>query len=322
MEENVRWSLSEFLNLVELRSQCWCYLTLDGVSGFSIPHNETVSFYAVLAGSAQLSGVSGGTLKLQAGDAVMILSGEAHALRTKTGSRVEALPFLTSNEYADAPPRFSLGAGGAATEILASRLKVRWPGGQHPRVIPAVFKMRIDDGLVNFTRLLSKTNGNGAMAVLTHAANLLFIDAFRDHPECRAAFQEFSLHDPISRVLQYMEMHCSDDWTVEALARKVGMGRSNFAARFTEEIGVSPMTYIAEQRMRKAALILEKTDMKITEISEKVGYKSEAAFIRRFAARFGMTPGEMRKRAREERGRNDELYFETLSDARSGRAHS
>jgi AraC-like DNA-binding protein len=38
--------------------------------------------------------------------------------------------------------------------------------------------------------------------------------------------------------------------------------------------------------------------MKIAEVAERVGYRSEAAFIRRFSTCFGITPGELRKRVR------------------------
>ena len=31
------------------------------------------------------------------------------------------------------------------------------------------------------------------------------VSAFREHPQCRSAFQEFDLHDPVSRAQQYIE---------------------------------------------------------------------------------------------------------------------
>jgi AraC-like DNA-binding protein len=126
----------------------------------------------------------------------------------------------------------------------------------------------------------------------------MFVTAFRDHAQCRAAFQDFSLHDPISRARQYIQMHPFGPWTVEILARKVGMGRSNFASRFAGETGRTPMEYLSEERMKHAALFIEQTDMKVAEVGERVGYRSEAAFIRRFSTYFGFSPGELRRRKR------------------------
>jgi AraC-like DNA-binding protein len=295
----MRWSLSEFLNLVELRSQTWCFVGLGAASGFKIPHNDAIYFYALLEGSASLAGVAGRALELRAGDIAMVLSGEAHALRNQSQAETSKLEFLASGEYADAPASLTVGEGVPVTRLLAGRLKVRWPGGQHPRNVPLVLQTRTSDSVVNFSAILDKAVGSGATAILTRAATLMFVDAFRDHPQSHTAFEEFSFHDPVSRAQQYIETHPFTPWTVEILAHKVGMGRSNFAMRFAREIGRTPMEYLSDQRMTHAALFLEKTDMKIAEIGERVGYRSEAAFIRRFTSRFGLSPGEMRKRSRQ-----------------------
>ena len=295
----MRWSLSEFLNLVDLRSQCWCFVELDSGRGFSLPSSETIYFYAVLEGTADIVGIVDETLELTAGDIVMVLSGEPHTLRNAKQCVTADLDFLRSGEYADTPPTFTVGRGFPATRLLAARLKVRWPGAQHPRSISSVLRLRADDELINFPKLLERATGSGAMALLTRAATMLFISAFRDHPKCRAAFQEFSRHDPMLRAQQYIQMHPFDKWTVEILARKVGMGRSNFATRFTKEVGRAPMEFLFEERMKHAALFLEKSDMKIAEIGKRVGYDSEAAFSRRFRGYFGVPPGELRRRHRE-----------------------
>jgi AraC-like DNA-binding protein len=294
----MRWSLSEFLNLVELRSQTWCYVTLDCMSGFSVQHCEEVYFYAVLEGMAHVAGVGGGTIELRAGDIAMVLSGEAHAVRSHKKCKTGSVDFLTSGEYADAPPTLVVGGGVVMARLLAGKLKVRWPGGQHPRSIPAALTIRSSGDLVNFRLLLQKASGSGATALLTRAATLLFISAFRDHPQCRAAFQEFDLYDPVLRAQQYMQTHPFQAWTIEILASKVTMGRSNFAARFVREVGKTPMEFLSEERMKHAALFLEKTDMKVAEVGKRVGYSSEAAFIRRFTSCFGVTPGELRRRKR------------------------
>jgi len=294
----MRWSLSEFLNIIELRSQTWCYVGLSTGGGFKIPHNDVIYFYAALQGAADIAGVAGGTTRLRAGDVIMILSGEAHAIRDQPQSVTSNLDFLASGEYADAPANFTLGEGRPAGRILAGRLKVRWPGGQRPRALPPFLTAKTSDSIVNFAALLDKVPGEGATAVLTRAATLMFVTAFRDHPQCRAAFQDFSLHDPISRAQQYIQMHPFGAWTVEILARKVGMGRSNFASRFASDIGRTPMEYLSEERMKHAALFIEQTDMKVAEVGERVGYRSEAAFIRRFTTYFGFSPGELRRRKR------------------------
>src|SRR5882762_9339649 len=96
---SMRWSLSEFLNLVELRSQTWCYVGLSPMSGFAVPHGDDIYFYAALEGVANIAGVGTNTIELRAGDIVMALSGEAHAVRNHRKSKTTSLDFLTSGEY-------------------------------------------------------------------------------------------------------------------------------------------------------------------------------------------------------------------------------
>jgi AraC family transcriptional activator of mtrCDE len=170
---------------------------------------------------------------------------------------------------------------------------VRWPGGQAPAALPALLR-RSSDGLVDGRALVEAATGPGASAVLTRFAQLLFVEAFRKHPDCQAVFRDSNLHNPIARAVQYMEIHPFQHWTVEALARKVGMSRANFAARFVAETGKTPFDVLTAERMRLAAEFIRDTGLKVSEISERVGYRSESAFSRRFTDHFGMSPGSMR----------------------------
>lgn len=291
----IHWSLSEFLSLLVIRSQCWCFVELDEDAGFNVPHNNAILFYAVLGGEVGISGMPEGTLTLQAGDMAMIASGDAHAVRIRHDSKVEVLDFLCANEYVDMPARFKVGEGRSKARLLCSRLKVRWPAGQKPEVMPSVLRIKGENSAICTGKLEQLASKAGASVVLTRAAALLFTEAFRDYHECDALYRSFYKHDPILRARQFLELHPFHDWTVEALAHKVGMGRSNFATRFSLEVGRTPMELLTEERMKHAVRLLEKTDLKIAAISDYIGYRSEAAFSRRFTASYGVSPGKMRK---------------------------
>ena len=290
-----RWSLSEFLNMVELRGQTWCFVEMREWAGFRIPHNDAILFYAVLEGTAEIIGATPKPLELSSGDVVMVLLGNSHAVRGHRGSTPGVLEFLHHGEYCDVPPNIALGRGRATARLLCGRLKVRWPGGQHPPALPPILNLNVNESAVNFAALEPATRKSGAAAILTRAASLLFATAFRAHPQSEVIFRDSTLHEPIARARQVIETHPFTDWTVELLARKVGMGRSNFAARFVAEVGRTPMEFVTDERMKLAAQLLETSDLKIAEISERAGYHSEAAFSRRFTAHFGMSPGKMRK---------------------------
>ena len=87
-------------------------------------------------------------------------------------------------------------------------------------------------------------------------------------------------------------------WTVEALAREVGMSRSVFAERFASFVAAPPMEYLARWRLQRAATLLSTRAISIPETAAEVGYESEAAFNRAFK-RYDGQPPEMWRKNRE-----------------------
>ncbi len=293
------WSLSEFLNLLDLRGQTWCTVELRGSAGFNLPGDDGVTFYGVLKGAVRLAGVGGETMEIGAGQVRMILSGEAHALRSEPDSPTRVLDFLRHDQPVDMPPSFTLGQGELRARILCGRLKVNWPGGLRRTAMPSsvLISENILERELNVVRVetLQKFSvGAGSAALLTRLAALWLAITLRNHPLCPLLFRMSAANDPIAHALELVDADLASDWSVERMARKVGMSRSSFAARFTAEAGQTPMELLTERRMRAAADLLQSSRLKIAEISARVGYNSEAAFSRRFARFFGISPGHMR----------------------------
>ncbi|MCS7463507.1 helix-turn-helix domain-containing protein [Paenibacillus doosanensis] len=63
---------------------------------------------------------------------------------------------------------------------------------------------------------------------------------------------------------------------------------------FKKEMGINFSEYLAEYRMNMAKTWLETTNLKISEIAEKLNYTNTTAFIRTFRKIVGMTPGQYR----------------------------
>ena len=293
------WSLSDFLNLLDLRGQTWCIVELRGSAGFNLPGDDGVTFYGVIKGKARIAGVTGGTIELHQGQVQVILSGEAHAVRSETGSPTAVLDFLRHEQAVDTPPTFTIGTGPLAARVLCARLKVNWPAGLRRTAMPAsvLIEEQVLGNEINVVRtetLQRFSVGAGSTALLTRLAALWLAITLRNHPQCPLLFRMSASADPIAHALQLIDADIASDWSVERMARKVGMSRSSFAARFTAEVGQTPMELLTEKRMHAAADLLQHSRTKIAEISARVGYQSEAAFSRRFARFFGMSPGQMR----------------------------
>jgi AraC-like DNA-binding protein len=105
-----------------------------------------------------------------------------------------------------------------------------------------------------------------------------------------------ALADPaIGESLKRMHGDPAHDWTIEELAKVVGMSRSAFAARFAELVGEPPLHYLTHWRMTKAAQQLRESDTSISAIAEQVGYRSSAAFMKAFTRARGTGPGAYRR---------------------------
>jgi AraC-like DNA-binding protein len=104
------------------------------------------------------------------------------------------------------------------------------------------------------------------------------------------------LRDPhVGEALRLLHAHPIDDWTLDLLARKVGLSRTIFADRFAHYVGVSPMQYLARWRLQLASRLIEQPGTSIARAAAEVGYESEAAFHRAFKKFVGVPPGAWRK---------------------------
>jgi AraC-like DNA-binding protein len=86
------------------------------------------------------------------------------------------------------------------------------------------------------------------------------------------------------------------DWTLDRLAKDVGMSRSSLAERFTSFVGTPPMQYLQKWRLQIAASRLSDGASSIAAIGAEIGYESEAAFSRAFKKAVGVPPAEWRNR--------------------------
>lgn len=289
--------LSDMLGALDLGGRTWCYVDLGRTGGFSVPRGEAAFFHAVLHGALRVTSPGGGTISLNAGEAVFVLSGEAHALRVAPESAAPTLDFLREERGVDLPASIAIAGGEApVARVLSARLSLGLPSGVNRQALPSLLRLA-DSALLAPGALPRAGMGPGAAALLTRVAALMLVAELRGDPMCRAILSP-EKQDPIDAALALIAGNPSASWTVERLARSVGMGRSNFAAHFTGRVGRAPMEVVAEKRMEQAAQLLRSGTLKIAEISELAGYGSEAAFSRRFTRHFGCSPSQMREIAR------------------------
>jgi AraC-like DNA-binding protein len=99
----------------------------------------------------------------------------------------------------------------------------------------------------------------------------------------------------LEKAEQLMRAEPERRWTVAELARRAAMSRPVFARKFTAEFGRSPLRYLTELRMERAAELLRGSELGLAEIGERVGYASEFAFNRAFKRWSAVPPGTYRR---------------------------
>ncbi|MFD9031878.1 AraC family transcriptional regulator [Streptomyces sp. NPDC059567] len=101
-------------------------------------------------------------------------------------------------------------------------------------------------------------------------------------------------HPGISRALVVIATRFAEPWTIDSLAREVGMSRSAFTAAFRALVGESPARHLTSRRMQEAARLLTETSVPQSAVPARVGYQSAVGFHLAFRKWFGVTPGEHR----------------------------
>lgn len=97
--------------------------------------------------------------------------------------------------------------------------------------------------------------------------------------------------DMIELAKSFIGDHYSDPAiSLGAVAEFVNLSEKYFSTRFRKETGTSFVGYLTELRIKKAQEMIERTNMKIYEISEAVGYGSVEHFTRVFKKVTGRAP--------------------------------
>jgi len=174
--------------------------------------------------------------------------------------------------------------------------------------LPPIIKTGVPQGgdagwLGQFIRVAMTESADkraGGESVLAKLSELMFIEVVRRHLEALPPEQAgwlAGLRDPfVGKALSLMHAKPARNWTIEDLAKDVGLSRSVLAERFADLVGMPPMQYLAKGRMQIASGLLTGGNTNIAKVAAETGYGSEAAFSRAFKKLVGVPPSAWRHR--------------------------
>lgn len=102
------------------------------------------------------------------------------------------------------------------------------------------------------------------------------------------------LPGPMRKAVSLIEACAAGPLTVGDIAAAAGLSPSRLHVRFRAAMGMSPMRYLAAERVCRGAFLLETTDIPVAVVAQEVGYSDQSAFTRAFRREFGCPPVEYR----------------------------
>jgi AraC-like DNA-binding protein len=274
-----------------------------------VPGSEHVIDYHVVTSGSCWGGIVGEpAIHLEAGDVIVFPQGDAHVMSSAPGMRGTPDTEVYRRSDTQLPIAIHQNRGGSErSEVICGFLGCdARPFNPLLATLPRIIHVRrqaADDGVIaQFVRLAlaeSAARRPGGEVVLAHLSELLFVEVVRRH--LSTLQPEYSgwlagLRDEhVGRALGKIHQRAAHPWSLEKLAREVGVSRSALAERFAHFVGVPPMQYLAQWRMQLAATLLSSTAIGLAEMAERVGYGSEAALSRAFKRWVGVAPALWRQ---------------------------
>lgn len=101
--------------------------------------------------------------------------------------------------------------------------------------------------------------------------------------------------DPIEAAKEYMLKNVCAKINLDDVAQKLGLNSSYFSQLFKRETGQTFVEYRIHLRMETAKQLLEKSDLRIIDISSEIGYDDAPHFAKTFKKYTGISPKEYRQ---------------------------
>src|SRR5947209_2892928 len=248
-----------------------------------------------------------GAWRMVQGDIILLPHGDPHVIGDVPGRNPVRLDDLLAG--CELGPALAIRVGGEDpdTEILSGGYSLE-SAESDPifRHLPAAIHVSASvgessGGMQSALRLLATEVGEqrpGYQALVDRLVDMLLVYILRSwlasQPADLQGWLQALRHPQIGEAVCLLHRYPERRWTVEGLARAVGMSRSAFAREFKELTGEAPLGYLNVWRMEQAAGLLRRSSLSLAQIAERIGYDSEYSFGKAFKRARQVSPGRYR----------------------------
>lgn len=257
----------------------------DHMSGYIPFHwHDEFQFVFILEGEAEFH-INEKILNIQQGDGVFINSGCLHMAKDANGTTCTYIclnvspHFITANELFTTFVHPYMHA--SQTPFILFNRKDGWPNRIYQciqiiqRLIeqtPAYYELELNIQLITIWKCLLQNRFQ-----LTYDA--------RKHDR----------NERMKHMLNWIHEHYHEKVLLQDIAREGQLSRSECCRYFNDILKKSPIHYVNEYRIQQSLILLQKTDLNITEIAYQVGFSSTSYFINIFKRVKNTTPLSYRK---------------------------
>lgn len=110
----------------------------------------------------------------------------------------------------------------------------------------------------------------------------------------------FEIDTNITKAVDYIQNNPTEDLSIPSLAHLSGYSCSYFKSKFKNETGMTPTDFIRNTRLEAAKNMLIKSNIKISMLSDELGYSSTSYFCFVFKKYTSYSPSEYRELYRQQ----------------------
>ncbi len=280
-----------------------------------IEDQAPMTVVSIVNGHAWVIPDEGEPERLTAGDVAIMRGPTPYTFKDDPATPVNIIihpgQVCTTRDGVDLAERMDLGVrtwgndlDGSMTMLTGTYEAHSEVGDRLLRSLPDLIVIRSGTADLPVVELLNQEVGReepGQEAVLDRLLDLLTIAVLRTwfaRPEADVPAWYLAYSDPIvGPAIRLLQNELARQWTVASLADAVGVSRATLARRFSELVGVPPMTYLTDWRIAVAADLLRHGNLTIGAVASRVGYSSPFALSTAFKRIQGVSPAQYRERA-------------------------
>lgn len=303
--------ISELLTGMRLRGVQYRRIQTGPAFGLGFEEKPGYAYFHFQAvGTAFLRTDDGELHELTAGSAVFIPQGGRHQLLSDAEASFQSIDKFDAAPLGEAVSgvntcpsthstpsavifygcmEFDLGGMQGLGKLMPTFMVADTQADRYPGLLPILDSMKpeICAGRIGFA---------GILARLAEVAAAMIVRGWIESGCENASGLVAALRDPrLARAILALHRQPGREWTVAELAAESHVSRSVFAQRFQTTIGMPPLRYATELRMRLASQWLIHERASIDIVAQRLGYTSQAAFSRAFKRVTGQPPGASRQ---------------------------